>query len=48
MTEGWKFYVLLFAIGLAFGSAVDAARNAREANSALQQITGAIEEASHD
>jgi len=48
MSKGWQFYMLMLAIGLAFGSAADAAYNARKANRAIQQIAAAIEEARHE
>jgi hypothetical protein len=48
MSKGWQFYVLLFAAAMAFGSAADAAYNARKANRAIQQIAAAIEEARHE
>ena len=37
--------MLMLAIGLAFGSAADAAYNARKANRAIQQIAAEIEQA---
>jgi len=48
MSKGWQFYMLMMAIGFAFGSAAEAAYNARKANRAIQQIAAAIEEARHE
>jgi hypothetical protein len=45
MSKGWQFYAMMLAIGLAFGSAADAAYNARKANRAIQQIAAEIEQA---